>query len=230
LGLSPVERLAFLVAVSAVGLVLGFFVPSIAESGVGLLWAPLEGALRLIVPFEGLVVVAWLVTGLVLGFGVAVGVVTGCLTVTLTDSQIRLEKGGTTRTIARSEANAVFVDGKKLVVLDGESRQLMCETHASTSADVARAFRSHGYPWVGKDPYAGLYRQWVPGTPDLPPLVNAIMAVREIALRKQVAWDVTELRDEVQRLGFVVRDEGARQYWRQLVSGHGTSSGPAPQG
>jgi hypothetical protein len=44
-----------------------------------------------------------------------------------------------------------------------------------------------------------------------------VLKARELALRKRAGRDVAELRDEAQKLGFVVRDDGVRQYWRPLV-------------
>lgn len=218
LGISPAVRLLLYVGAPALGLALGYFLPRIADWALTLPWVPMGGPLRLIASFEG----PWalglcVVAGLVLGLGLAFVATVEALTVTLTDSQIRLRKDQKSRTIERSDVDAVFVDAKLLVVLDRESRQLVRERHESTAAGLERAFRAHGYPWVERDPYGELYRRWVPDTPEVPPAVNAVLRAREVALQQKVAKDVTELRDEVQKLGFVVRDEGVGQYWRPLV-------------
>jgi hypothetical protein len=57
----------------------------------------------------------------------------------------------------------------------------------------------------------------VPDTPDLPGAVHALLKAREAALKKRAGRDVAELRDEVQKLGFVVRETATRQYWRPLI-------------
>ena len=219
LGLPLAERLLTVIGAPALGLAVGFFLPRVAGWAVSSLpWMPFEGPLRLIASLQGSwVAVAFLVAGGVLGLGVAYAAIAESLKVTVSGAEIRVARDETARTIARADVDAVFLDGKALVVLDPESRQLLREKHESTAAEVQRAFRAYGYPWVEGDPYADLYRRWVPDTPDLPGTANAVLAAREVMLKKKSAKDVAELRDEVEKLGFVVRDDGIRQYWRPLV-------------
>ena len=181
-------------------------------------WVPLQGPLELLAALDRRWTVAVCTSaGLVLGLVVAVGAIVESLTVALTDTGIRLRRNGRTRAVARSDVDAVFLDGKRLVVLDRASRQVVRDRPEATAAEVERAFRAHGYPWRDRDPYTDLYRRWVPDTPNLPPSVNAVLAAREVMLRGKLDRDVAELRDEVQELGFTVRDEQFRQYWRPLV-------------
>jgi hypothetical protein len=218
LGLALPDRILVIVGAPALGLALGYFLPRTAKWVVTLPWAPLRGPLKLVASLQGSWVgIAVPAAGLVLGIVLAWFVIAESLTVTLTAAEIRLAKGDGSRTIARADVDAVFLDGDKLVVLDRESRQLVREKFEGTAAAAARSFRSHGYPWVDEDPYAELFRRWVPGTPDLPSAVNAVLSAREVVLKKKAADEIAELRDEVQKLGFVVRDNGVRQYWRPLV-------------
>jgi hypothetical protein len=218
LGFSLGDRLFICAGFPLLGAGIGYLLPHLAGWALQLPWVPLGGPLRLVASLRGPWALAALVgIGAALGLGFAVLAVVESLKVTLTDNAIRLDKDGRSRAVARSEVAAVFVDGKALVVLDRESRQLVRDTCESKPAAVARAFRAHGYPWVEGDPYAELYRRWVPGTPDLPAAADALLKARELALRKRAGRDIAELRDEVQKLGFVVRDDGSRQYWRPLV-------------
>jgi hypothetical protein len=138
-------------------------------------------------------------------------------TVTLTDAELAVESGGRTVTVARGDVSAVFRDGAKLVVLDRDSRQLVRDGHRAPAAALAEAFRAYGYPWLDADPHADRYRRWTPGTADLPPAVNAVLAAREVALRKKDREQAAELRGAVEELGFVLRDDGTGQLWRPLV-------------
>jgi len=218
LGLSLPDRILVIVGAPAIGLALGYFLPRIAKWVVTLPWAPLQGPLKLVASLQGgWVGIAFPAAGLVLGIVLAWFVIAESLTVTLTAAEIRLAKGDRSRVVARAAVDAVFLDDDKLVVLDRASRQLVREKFEGTGDAAAQAFRSHGYPWVEEDPYAELFRRWVPGTPDLPPAVNAVLSAREVVLKKKAADEIAELRDEVQKLGFVVRDKGVRQYWRPLV-------------
>jgi hypothetical protein len=120
--------------------------------------------------------------------------------------------------VPRAEVAAAFLDGKKLVVLDHESRQRVRDTVPVSAADVTRAFRAYGYPWQDADPYADRFREWVPGIPQLPSTVDTVLAARAAALKRKAHREVRSLGEAVQDLGFVVREEGNRQYWRPLVA------------
>jgi hypothetical protein len=219
LGLSLADRLFLIVGGPLLGGVLGFFLPPLAGWLVDLRWVPMRGPLELIDSWDGPWAAAGLgLAGLVLGLVLAFLAMITCLKVTVTGEWLRIDKDDKQRTITRDEVDAVFADGKKLVILDRESRQLLRETSEASADEMARAFTAHGYPWLKRDPYEELYRRWVPDTPDLPGAVNALLKAREAALKKNAGDDIAELHDEVQKLGFVVRDgKSAKQYWRPLV-------------
>jgi hypothetical protein len=219
LGLPLVDRLVLFVGIPAVVLLVGLAVPPFARWALswetGLLFRPLfriAGAIDR--PWE---VAVNLAIWLAVGAGLAVGAAREAARVTLTPTEVRVDRGGRSERIARSDVAAVFLDGKRLVVLDRESRQVAREPHQARGPVLADAFRAYGYPWQDADPYAALFRRWVPDLPDVPPAVNAVLAAREIALRKKAGTEARELRDAVEKLGFVVRDEGVQQYWRPLV-------------
>jgi hypothetical protein len=54
----------------------------------------------------------------------------------------------------------------------------------------------------------------VESDPDLPQAADAFLRARARALKDDKTDDVAELRDELARLGVVVRDEKKKQYWR----------------
>jgi cysteinyl-tRNA synthetase len=111
----------------------------------------------------------------------------------------------------------VYRDGKQFVVLDRQSRQLVRETPATPMAAVSDAFKRHHFPWRDVDPHAHLFRPWSLGTGELPDSVNAVLTARQAALKNKSTQQVDELRAAVEKLGYVVRDEGHRQFWRPLV-------------
>jgi hypothetical protein len=55
----------------------------------------------------------------------------------------------------------------------------------------------------------------VPGLPELPATAQALLAARQKALQSGDDGDKREFRAELGRLGYVVRDDRKRQYWRQ---------------
>jgi hypothetical protein len=216
LGLTRADRVVLLVGGPAVGLVVGLVVPHLAE------WSsdhvPLfRGPLKLITSWDSswsTVVFAGL--GVALGIAFAVTAFVETLAMTLTDHELQLRKKRITTTVSRGAVTAAFLDGKQLVLLGQQSEELFRDTHDSTSAKIGGAFREHGWPWTDADPHAEGYRRWVPDLPDLHPAVNALLAARARAVETNDAAEADELRSEVARLGYVVRDEQKRQYWRTV--------------
>ncbi|MDI6105149.1 hypothetical protein QLQ12_41850 [Actinoplanes sp. NEAU-A12] len=157
-----------------------------------------------------------LILWLGLGLAVVFWVLRESTKVTITDAGVRVQQGDWHQDVARADVHAAFVDGRNIVLLDRDSRQLICERHRTSGATLALAFQAHGYPWHDGDPYAELYRRWS-GAANLPPALNAVLQAREAALRRKATKEIRELRTAAQNLGFSVRDAGARQYWRPLV-------------
>ncbi|MFI1988554.1 hypothetical protein [Actinoplanes sp. NPDC020271] len=119
--------------------------------------------------------------------------------------------------MSRNDVAALYPEGDTLVVLDRESRQAVrCMPRARRKA-LAEAFQQFGYPWRDADPYADLYRPWIAAADALPPAVDAVLSARAVAVRKKAAKEAGELRATLEKLGYAVRDEGEKQFWRPLV-------------
>ena len=219
LGFSRFDRGLIVAGFPALGAGAGYVLPAVAGWLLTLPWVPFAGPARLAAALGhewGLAALSG--AGFLLGGALAMMALHESLKVTVTDTELVLTEGGRTRTVARHAVDAVFVQDKRLVVLDRASRQLVCDKlENADGTGVEEAFRAHGYPWRAGDPYAELYRRWVPDLPDLPAAVNAMLAARAMALTRKSPGDAEELRDEVQKLGYTVRDDGTTQHWRPLV-------------
>jgi hypothetical protein len=219
------DRLVIFIGIPGLAVLLGLLLPPFARWLLGLSHGlPVRPVFRFIGaadrPWEiAINLVIWLLVGL----AVARSAASDSTKVTVGDADVRLDQDNRldqdkrTRTVRRADAVAVFLDGKKLVILDHESRQLVRDPVQLSGAVVARAFKDHGYPWQDADPYADLYRRWVADSPELPTAANAVLAARETALKKKARRDVRDLQEAVEKLGYAVREEGSRQYWRPLV-------------
>ncbi len=178
-------------------------------------WAPLQGPFRLVASAPE----PWVTIGAV-GLGALGGLVLAGmaahdrLAVEVFDEGVEFDRGGRLRNFDRTLVSGAFQDGKQLVLLGVDTGELARERHDLSAERLAGAFRSHGYQWLDGDPHEGEYRRWVAGTPDLPPGADALLKVRAEALRKGDGEDAAQLRDELSRLGVVVREEGKRQFWR----------------
>lgn len=219
LSLPLADRLVLFVGLPLLGAALGLVLPAVARWALGLSTGlPMRPVFRAVAAVDRPFEIA-IQTGIcvLVGFWIAIASMKEATKLTLTDAELRAATDTGSRTIARGDIASVFLDSKTLVVLDPESRQLLRETHEAPKPTLAAAFERHGYPWRDSDPYADRYHQWVADAPELPAAVNAVLAARQVALGKKARQEAGQLRTAVEKLGFVVRDEGARQYWRPLV-------------
>jgi hypothetical protein len=209
-------RAAVWAGVPAAGAGLLVLLDRAADWIVRLPWAPLRGPFRLVqqIP-EPQATIGALVLGAVAGAVLALLADAESLTVRLSGTEVALRRPGVRRTVPRADVAAAFRDGDRLVLLGRTGRELAREPSHLSPARLRRAFAAYGIAWSDRDPYADSYRRWIPGSPEVPPEANAVFAARQEAIRTGDERDVTDLRAELARLGFVVRDERKRQYWRR---------------
>ena len=178
-------------------------------------WLPLPGPLRLVrglpEPAATIVVVA---VGASLGAVLAALVDRESLTVRITAAEVALSRPGSAVAVPRAEVAVAFTDRDELVLLGPTGRELAREPSHLSAARLGRAFTDYGIAWADQDPYLASYRRWVPGLPELPATAHALLAARQTALQSGDDGDKRELRAELGRLGYVIRDDRKRQYWR----------------
>jgi hypothetical protein len=179
-------------------------------------WVPLPGpfhAVRELPELLGAIVASAL--GALLGLVLAALVDRESLTVRITAAEVVLARPGATHVVPRREVAVAFPDKDQLVLLGHTGRELGREPSHLAARRLRAAFTANGIEWAEQDPYRDAYRRWVPDLPELPPAAHALLAARQKALTAGDDADVRELRAELARLGFVVRDTGKRQYWRR---------------
>jgi hypothetical protein len=137
------------------------------------------------------------------------------LTVQIAPTEVVLTRPGVRRAVPRREVAVAFPHKDQLVLLGHTGRELAREPSHLSARRLRAAFRDNGIQWAEQDPYLDAYRRWVPDLPDVPAGAHALFAARQKALASGDDTDIRELREELARLGFVVRDESKRQYWRR---------------
>lgn len=198
------------------GAVAGWLVGLLADWLVTLPWAPMKGPARLITSIP-----APALPGVGLVAGLAVGLVAQYeqLTVRLDDSHVTLTRKGRNQRFAREDIATFCRDGRQLVVLDTQGGELARHDCGLNFTRVADAVTAYGYTWSDTDPYKDDFRLWVPDLPGLSQGANALLKARQKTLKDKGSdnEDVRELREELARLGVVVKDEKRRQYIRTLT-------------
>lgn len=202
------------------GGVAGWVLSSVADWVAGLPWAPFQGPFELIAEHTGpLTTLLLVVAGVIAGFVVSLSAYGEMLKVVVTDTGVTLTRDNTSRQLERRAVTGAFVDGKELVLLGAAGDELAREKSDLEKADLESAFTAHGYPWHSADPHASAFSRWVEGAAGLPRGADALFKARQHALDEDNAHDIAELRDELAKIGVVVRDEKKRQYWRSTDPG-----------
>lgn len=179
-------------------------------------WFPLQGPFVVVRALpEAVKLYGALGVGAVLGLILAALVDRESLTVRITMEEVVLTRPGTTRTVPRGEVALAFHERDQLVLIGRTGRELAREPCHLSDRRLREAFGERGIAWSEQDPYASAYRRWVPDLPDVSAAANALLTARQKALTRRDEDDLRDLRDELGRLGYVVRDEGKKQYWRK---------------
>lgn len=135
--------------------------------------------------------------------------------VTVSGKGVILKRTGHVQEIAHEQIGHVFREKDRLVLLGPKGEEIAREKCDLNAQRMAAAFTEHGYAWVAGDPYEDEFRIWVPKTPELPELANALLAARVAAMESSYSGEsVKELRRELAKIGIVIRDKGKQQYWR----------------
>jgi hypothetical protein len=199
------------------GIALGWAVPRVAPWVQDLPLLPLDGPLELVqrIP-EPHVTIGAMVLGAVAGLLLASMVAADLVTVTVADERARIVRGAHAHDVLRSAVGAVYMDGKRLVVLDNRGAEMLRESTDLPADRLRAAFTAHGFPWSTGDPFAEIYRPWIDGDPDLPRGADPLLRQRAMALREGKADRADEIRADLVRVGVVVRDRDRAQTWRRV--------------
>jgi hypothetical protein len=221
IGHSAADKAVLFGGLPLVGVALGFFLPRFADWAHGRDWIPFQDPLKLIAAWDSWwVVVICAAAGLVAGVLLAGMALDDTLKVTINNHCVEFLKNQQTVTVPRTKVAVAFLDGKEIVLQDASSRELVREKHdqfKSETPKIAAAFRTHGFPWSDAgDPHASEFRRWVDGDPDLSPAANALLKARSKAFADgdKGKADLRELRGELGKLGYCVKDKEKKQYWR----------------
>ncbi|MEE6257875.1 nucleoside recognition domain-containing protein [Plantactinospora sonchi] len=199
----------------------GWLLRSAADWLESMRWVPWRWAFKVVDSVEEpWTTVTALVLGAVAGLVVAGMAAAERLTVTVSDRAVLLVRGDSRREVVRERITGAFRDGKQLVLLGPVAEELARESSDLGADQLRTAFEAHGYRWHAEgDPYRDEWRRWTEGAPGLPPGADALLKVRQRAVDKNDRRDLVELRDELTRLGVVVREKDKRQYWRPTRPG-----------
>lgn len=206
---------------AAIGGVIGWFLPTIAGWLLKLPFIPMEGLFEWIATTDNqLITIITPIVGALAGIALALYAFYEALTITVTDEEIKLNSKQKEKVIQKQDISTIFLDGKHLVILGKDDRELFRGEHEEKKKVISETFQDYGYAWSNSDPLEEKYKRWVPDHPDFPNHVNALLAARERALEEDDEEEVKILRKDLADIGVYIRDKNERQYVRISQGGH----------
>ncbi len=148
----PWLRTTSWIACPLIGAGLGYGAWAVASWVTTLPAFPFQGFFRALIaipqPWSSLIGIA---VGIALGLGFAFVWAHERLVVTVTAHRVTLVRGDKTRRI-EADLDAVYLDGKHLVMTTTDGRELVREKTDLGKPDLAKAFAEHGLPWHDDPP------------------------------------------------------------------------------
>ncbi|WP_077324878.1 YqeB family protein [Virgibacillus siamensis] len=215
-GLTKKDTSIIFIFLAIAGTVIGYFLPVIVGWLINIPIIPFQDLIKYILSLDGI----WLriictALGFCAGLFGALLIINDTLHITVNDREINIKQGGTNQSFQQNTIQYIYPDNKQLVIVGNNGYELLRSETDEKQKDLRTAFNDHGYPWSDDDPYADSFQRWVEGNPDLSPAVNALMRARDKALQKDDKDEINDLRNELVKLGIIVRDEKKKQYWRK---------------
>ncbi|WP_026908118.1 YqeB family protein [Paucisalibacillus globulus] len=215
LGLSKPEKTLIILVPMILGGLIGWFIPVIADWLLNLPVVPWEKLIEFIASLNSLwISIVASIIGIIAGILLTLIIFEESLEVTITYENLLLKLGDKVDTLDKKDISTIYIENKQLIILGKNSNELYREVFETKIDTVRETFRNYQYPWKEKDPFEKEYQRWVLGHPDFPEKVNALLYAREHALKEDKKKDAKYLREDLAKLGVVIRDERNSQYVR----------------
>lgn len=215
LNFSKTDKIILWLGFPLIGLVFGWFLPSIAKWGSSLPWIPFQGPLQLIASYNGAWVgIVTMILGLIAGIVLTLLSFHESLETSVYDDKITCKIREDEILFKKQDISLVFVDNKQLVFLGKDEKELFRCKQELPKSTVGAAFRKHHYVWSDTDPFQHDFKIWVVDSPDLSPAANALLKARGIAIEKGDDKEAFQLAQELWKLRVSVKEKDKRQYYR----------------
>ncbi|APQ73937.1 YqeB family protein [Clostridium botulinum] len=215
LNFSKTDKVILLLGFPLIGLVLGWFLPSIAKWGISLPWIPFQGPLKLIASYNGAWVdIVTMILGLIAGITLTLFSFHESLETSVYYDKVILKIRDDEIILKKKDISFVFMDKKQLVLLGHDKKELFRCKQELNKSRVGAVFIKHHYLWSDTDPFKKDFKTWVVDSPDLSPAANALLKSRKIAIEKGNDEEAFQLAQELWKLRVSVKKKDKRQYYR----------------
>ncbi|AUN08006.1 YqeB family protein [Clostridium botulinum] len=215
LNFSKTDKVILWLGFPLIGLVLGWFLPSIAKWGISLPWIPFQGPLKLIASYNGAWVdIVTMILGLIAGITLTLFSFHESLETSVYYDKVILKIRDDEIILKKKDISFVFMDKKQLVLLGHDKKELFRCKQELNKSRVGAVFIKHHYLWGDTDPFKKDFKTWVVDSPDLSPAANALLKSRKIAIEKGNDEEAFQLAQELWKLRVSVKEKDKRQYYR----------------
>ncbi|NFD29891.1 hypothetical protein EXN57_08375 [Clostridium botulinum] len=215
LNFSKTDKIILWLGFPLIGLVLGWFLPSIAKWGISLPWIPFQGPLKLIASYNGAWVdIVTMILGLIAGITLTLFSFHESLETSVYYDKVILKIRDDEIILKKKDISFVFMDKKQLVLLGHDKKELFRCKQELNKSRVGAVFIKHNYLWSDTDPFKKDFKTWVVDSPDLSPAANALLRSRKIAIEKGNDEEAFQLAQELWKLRVSVKEKDKRQYYR----------------
>ncbi len=169
LNFSKTDKVILWLGFPLIGLVLGWFLPSIAKWGISLPWIPFQGPLKLIASYNGAWVdIVTMILGLIAGIVLTLFSFHESLETSVYDDKVILKIRDDEIILKKRDISFVFMDKKQLVLLGHDNKELFRCKQELNKSRVSAAFIKHHYLWSDTDQFKKDFKTWVVDSPDYP--------------------------------------------------------------
>ncbi|MFC8689426.1 hypothetical protein [Brevibacillus porteri] len=215
LNFSKTDKVILWLGFPLIGLVFGWFLPSIAKWGSSLPWIPFQGPLKLIASYSGAWVgIVTMILGLIAGIALTLLSFHESLETSVYDEKVTCKLRDDEILFNKKDISLVFLDKKQLVFLGNDEKELFRCKQELNKNTVGAAFIKHNYIWSDTDPFIHDFKIWVVDSPDLSPAANALLKARGIEIEKGNDKEAFQLAQELWKLRVSVKERDKRQYYR----------------
>lgn len=221
LGLTVFERALILVIPTAIGGIVGWFLPVIVS---GLRRIPILSSNDLIMLIDSFhsfsVSVIAMIIGIIAGFILSIIIFNESLNIFIDDTKIKLVIKAEETIISKNMVSAIFIEEKQLKLLDNEGKENFSREIDIPTEKVKDAFLSHSYPWKNEDPYKSCFQLWrLNEEMVLGETIQSILYSRRLSLREKDEKKANQLKTDLNELGVIVKDRGEEQLIRRITRG-----------
>lgn len=222
IGVGRIERFLWIIGFSIIGAVVGYFFSYILSWANNIERFSNSRRLSLITKITDFVnstigewdTLLFIIIGIVGGIYLGKILLRESPTVSISDYSIAIDNDLESLTFARNEIQEIYYDKDELIIIGTTDHELLRESYDIKEEKLKNTFKNHNYPFSLNDPYKTYFKQWSSSTDELSIAANALMKARELAIKNKEEDEVIGIRNELSKLGVIVKDDDTKQYWR----------------